>query len=286
VKVTRLGEDDPATVFAKLSKLGIPLGRLYGLSLRRACRIVCLTEEIAALAGERGLGGKVLRLSNAVLPERIADLTVEERQAARADLGLPAKRPIVLFVGYLVRHKGVADLLRAWPDVVVAAGTGASRPLLVLAGPYEGRYRELDPAITHAALEAQAVGNVRLLGHVAGERMAALYAAADVFVLPSHAEGMPNSLLEALANDLPAVVTPIDGIRAAMLDRPDLVQWAEMADASSLAGALKAALTRRWPAGERSGFAQKHYGLSALAAQYELEYTRCLASTARAVGAN
>ena len=49
---------------------------------------------------------------------------------------------------------------------------------------------------------------VTLLGEVAGEAKEVLFAAADVFILPSESEGLPNAALESMVRSLPVIVTP------------------------------------------------------------------------------
>src|SRR6185312_14067319 len=115
-----------------------------------------------------------------------------------ADDGLPP-RPRVVFTGRLHPQKNLDVLIAAWP--AVAAATGAS---LVLVG--HGPERE--------RLEAEARarglgGRVHFTGAVADP--SELLRAADVFVLPSVAEGMSNSLLEAMSTALPCVASDIGG---------------------------------------------------------------------------
>jgi glycosyltransferase involved in cell wall biosynthesis len=92
-----------------------------------------------------------------------------ERAAARERAGGPGAELLVLFAGRLVREKGVETLLDAWRRAdlgpgarLVLAGTGPLAPLVEATEP-----------------------SARLLGHVDAADLPALYAAADVFVLPS-----------------------------------------------------------------------------------------------------
>lgn len=104
-------------------------------------------------------------------------------------------RPLVLFTGRMVRYKGVDVLLRAVRDldaVVVLAGDGPMRtPWMRLA--------------SELGLE----GRVQFPGEVSREELAALYAAADVFVLPSVtvAEAFGFVQLEAMATGTPVIST-------------------------------------------------------------------------------
>ena len=112
-----------------------------------------------------------------------------ERVAARRSLGVPVEPTVVLFAGRLVAVKNVAVLVQAlgrlagpWHALIV--GDGPLRPELARLG---GRLTHL-PRLPHA-------------------RMPEAYRAADLFVLPSVSEGLPLSLLEALASGLPCIVS-------------------------------------------------------------------------------
>ena len=114
----------------------------------------------------------------------------------------------ILCVAAMSRRKGHAVLLEALAAVVrevpaarlTLAGDGSERPFL------EARAAEL--GVSDA---------VRFLGAVEHDRMARLYDEADVFCLPSYAEGVPVVLMEAMAMKVPVVATAIMGV-------PELVE--------------------------------------------------------------
>jgi glycosyltransferase involved in cell wall biosynthesis len=54
--------------------------------------------------------------------------------------------------------------------------------------------------------------SVRLVGLLAGQQKLAALQRADIFVLPSHTEGLPNAMIEAMAAGLPVIVTPVGSI--------------------------------------------------------------------------
>ncbi|MGH2838037.1 MAG: glycosyltransferase family 4 protein [Thermoleophilaceae bacterium] len=109
----------------------------------------------------------------------------------------------ILCVAALSRRKGHVVLLEAMPAVLervpaarlTLAGGGTERDFL------EQRVAEL--GVAHA---------VEFLGAVEHDRMSALYEAADVFCLPSFAEGIPIVLMEAMAMEIPVVATEIMGV--------------------------------------------------------------------------
>ena len=127
----------------------------------------------------------------------------------RVERAKGAGEPIeVLCVGRLVVAKGLPVLIEAIAEL--AERDVAVTVTLVGDGPERG------------AIEAQAralgVGDrVRLLGAMSPEQLIDRYAAADVFCLPSFAEGIPVVLMEAMASGLPVVTTRITGI-------PELVE--------------------------------------------------------------
>ncbi len=108
-------------------------------------------------------------------------------------------RPRVVFTGRLHPQKNLDLLLEAWPAVVARAGASL---VLVGDGP------ERDRLVARAG-DLGLAGRVHFTGPVADP--AEHLRAADAFALPSVAEGMSNSLLEAMATALPCLATEIGG---------------------------------------------------------------------------
>lgn len=135
-----------------------------------------------------------------VVPNPVA---VPARQAT-----LDAGAPTVLFLGALKEAKGVFDLLRAWPAVLRAVPDAR----LVLGGAGDlDRVRDL-------ARESGIAQSVATPGWVVGEGKDAMLREAWVLALPSHWEGMPMAVLEAMAAGLPVVATRVGGIPDAVLE--------------------------------------------------------------------
>ena len=123
--------------------------------------------------------------------------------ALRRQLGLDSRTKVVLSVGRLSREKGHADLIRAFPGVRELLGSVPVRLVLVGEGPERSRIEELcrSLCLTNA---------VTLAGQQDDPNP--YYAIADVFALPSHSEGSPNVLLEAMAAGIPVVATAVGGV--------------------------------------------------------------------------
>jgi phosphatidylinositol alpha-1,6-mannosyltransferase len=119
----------------------------------------------------------------------------------RQQLGLGAG-PLVLALGRLVPRKGFDRLLAAWPNIRAAVPTAE----LALAG--TGPMQEDLQAL---AAQAETGGGVHMLGHVADDLMAPLFASADLFAMPNRTmpdgdtEGFGLVFLEAAACGTPSV---------------------------------------------------------------------------------
>jgi glycosyltransferase involved in cell wall biosynthesis len=199
----------PTLVTFQLVPEGLAVGpqrrRLSRWTLRRGQRWVAVSDHgrrlIASLYDVdppviRVIHNGVSHTSSGVVDGQRDDL----RAAARAELGLSPDATLLVSVGRLHRQKGQLDLVRA------ARGVHVERPdvrvLIAGEGPDRARLEE--------ALDALALRDtVSVLGH--RDDVARLMDAADLFVFPSHFEGTPFAMLEAMANGLPVVATTFGG---------------------------------------------------------------------------
>jgi glycosyltransferase involved in cell wall biosynthesis len=133
--------------------------------------------------------------------------TPSDRAAKRREIGLPPDAWVIGTVGNLRPEKNHALLLRALPTLL----RQVSDAWLVVAG--DGEQREaLETLARQLGVEARVV--------FLGARMdvPALFGVFDVYCLPSHFEGMPLSLLEAMAARTPIVGTNVTGIKDLLVD--------------------------------------------------------------------
>lgn len=114
---------------------------------------------------------------------------------------------VFLFVGRIVRDKGVNELCKAYQRI----HSQFPNTRCWLVGPYEDN---LDPIDSESRqLIEVADSGLEAVGAKSGDELLAYYATADCFVMPSYREGFPNTVLEAGAMGLPSIVTDINGSR-------------------------------------------------------------------------
>jgi glycosyltransferase involved in cell wall biosynthesis len=145
--------------------------------------------------------GRLVTIPGGVNVERFAGAT----PIARPALNVPAEARLLLWVGRFDPVKGLDDLVDA---LSMLDDRGV---YLALAG--EGPYETI---VRRGVARAGLGDRVRFLGR--RDDVPSLLAAADVFVLPSHTEGLPNALLEAMAAGRPIVTTDIPGCRGLITD--------------------------------------------------------------------
>ncbi len=182
-------------------------------------------------------------VDNRFFRERAA-AAAKGRDALRAELGIEAGRPVVLFAGKLQARKGPDDLLDAYRRI--ADAPESRRPYLLFAGDGELAARLVE--------RASGMEGVRLLGFRRQTELPALYDLADVFVLPSRHE--PWGLVVNEAMNAGCAIVASDEVGAAA----DLVREGgngfvfPAGDVDALAGALrkKSRRHRRLPAHGRT----------------------------------
>jgi glycosyltransferase involved in cell wall biosynthesis len=221
VKILRGGEG--GDVERLLRKTGAGLRRRA--IARSVSRFVTISDEIDRELESAGVAPAArVRIPNGVDLERFRPATADEKQKLRARLGLDGG-PLVVQCGRQVPEKRIDLLLDVWPRVRERV-PGASL-VLVGSGPCE------------AELRARAREGVRLVGEV--DDVADHLRAADVFALPSRAEGLSNAILEAMAAGLAVVATAVGGALD-VIDDGESGRLVPIDDADALVAGLVEAL--------------------------------------------
>lgn len=176
-------------------------------SLRAADAVITVCNPFALQVRNRGVSSSRIHVQH--MPVRpFVRPDADTIRTVRENHGLPSGTPVLLSVGRLSDEKGHADIIRAAADLRSRNPKQDFRLVIVGEGPER----------THLERLTAELSLVRQVIFTGQQRdVSPYYAMADVFVLPSHSEGSPNVLLEALAAGLPVVATTAGGI-------PEMVQ--------------------------------------------------------------
>lgn len=187
--------------------IGVDLNQTVDLNAGIKAHFLKMVRRIDGLlcAGEQ-LAGKLKEMTgrSARSIYGVVDLSrfspVSDKAPLRDRLGVPRAGVFGVFAGYLQERKGVFDLL----DALSASRSRLTNFTMLMCGDGEHRERFLK-----RVEELGLASMVRWVGEVSPDEMSQWYGAADLFILPSHTEGMSNALMEAMACGLPAVVTAV-----------------------------------------------------------------------------
>jgi glycosyltransferase involved in cell wall biosynthesis len=263
------GEDGDIWFLARMS-----FPEIVKALLSRIHLFVCVSPQIR-LEIQDWLGqtdAQFVDLFNFVDTERYKPVTEDQKNSLRRQLRLSDGLQVV-FVGRLDPVKGIDTLLGAWKEIVShCPGTH-----LTILGTGELR-EELEDICIKGGLKDL----VSFRGRV--ENVTAHLQAADMLVLPSLAEGMPNAVLEAMACGLPVAATDIPGTNQAC--RNGLTGLlVEVGNRKALVSATVRLLrdTEMRQTMGRNGRmrAEKHFSLAEAANQYSKLYVSLLASVPR-----
>jgi glycosyltransferase involved in cell wall biosynthesis len=180
-----------------------PIRRIHAM----ADAYTCIARQFMEEARAMGIPAERLHYVPHVVDEArfFPPASPEAVGAARARLGLPIDRPLVMYVGRLGVEKGILDLLEAWRRLAHPTA------MLAIVGPdMTGHRLDAGPQARAFVREHGLEGSVRFLGPTADP--APFLRAADIFVQPSHYEAFGISLIEAMATGLAIVASGVGGM--------------------------------------------------------------------------
>jgi len=197
----------------------IPLKRLWHRSVggafwQNAAKIVATSElEQHELIEDSVSPLKVVVRHNGV--DLGSDRAEFHRGSFRMKHGISMNEPLILFLSRLIPRKGADILIHAFSKACPESG------YLVIAGP-EGEPDYL-AFLKKCAVDSGAVGRVIFAGPLYENEKKAVLGDADLFVLPSRYENFANVVAEAIAYDVPVIISPLCGIRPLVEGRAGLV---------------------------------------------------------------
>jgi glycosyltransferase involved in cell wall biosynthesis len=274
IKLTSVGHDDPAAIRAR--------GPVAYWCYSRARLFFGVSPKFRILYEASGLPRDRFRLiPNGVDVERFRPASQEARRELRAGLGLPPDGRLILFVGFFSREKCPDLLFDAWSREAAREYPSSA---LVFVGATRSGYYEVDERLGADIRERAArLGLAARLHFVERTPEIEQYQrAADVFVLPSVREGLPNALLEAMACGTGCIATRLDGVTDTLIDDGDSGVLVPPRDAAALEAALVRLLSqpeRARAMGERARLRiARDFSLERTAAHYAAAYRELLAS--------
>lgn len=150
---------------------------------------------------------RVFAIGNGVDPARFDPAAAGDRLSLRGQLGVPEGAYLIGMIGRQVREKGVVDFLEA----AIVTARKNPRVWFVLVG--ERLASDHAGGVTAEIERAKTVLGERLILTGLRQDIPELLAAMDLFCLPSHREGMPRTIIEAMMMGKPVVATNIRGSR-------------------------------------------------------------------------
>jgi glycosyltransferase involved in cell wall biosynthesis len=234
----------------------VAIATLGRWTLQRAEAIVAYNERVASELARLVPGRHIDFIGNGVDSLRFRPAEPGERAGLRLGAGWGDGRPIVLFVGRPAAKKGI-DLVLSVADLVTD---------------------ELDVALVGPGTPERWTGpNVHVLGPQPQDRLAELYRAADVLLLPSRGEGFPLAAQEAMASGLPVIMCSDPSYGSHLEGAGEGVRLVEP-DADELAATVRQLVRSpdAWRAASQAahGHATKTYSWSKVADQHEALYER------------
>lgn len=219
--------------------------RQIASALRGARAVIAVSAALAQRARELGApADRVHVLYNGVDGGHFCP---GDRALARQRLGLQPEAPLVLYVGNLKPGKGCLDLLESFPGLL------QRQPDARLAFVGEGPAARV---LRARAAELGVADRVLLAGGRTHDELPAWMHAASLLCLPSHNEGVPNVVLEAMACGLPVVASNVGGIPEVLPAHAG--RLVPPRDRQALVDALDEVLRRDWPAGPITGHAARY----------------------------
>ena len=225
--------------------------------------VIVLLAEAELEAYERFRGGRrILVIPNAVDLNEYRGIASKDFEQDVLNFG---------YIGRLSEDKGLAEIIRAL-GMLRRSGFDNFCCRIAGSGPFE---EELRKAVSSESLDEY----VKILGPVFGKDKVKFWQGTDLLLFPSYREGLPYTILEALASGTPIISTRVGAIPEVVEDGTQGL-FVNMRDSNDLATAIKSLLSdrQRLRSMSRASIerARENYGVERLVRQFELVYQELL----------
>lgn len=234
--------------------------RLYAsldrILLKRFDKIVPVSEEVKNILIKNISHKKILKIPNGI--DKLKYNPTLNKSKAKSLLGLPDRKTIG-FVGRISINKGISYLLQA-ADILIKEGYDIT---IYIVG--DGEYRK---TLEGQAAELGITDQVIFAGNRSDTPM--IYAALDIFVLPSLIEAFPMVILEAMASGIPVIATKVGDIPSMLDEKTGIIVTPinvdalyaaikQLLDNESYADSLSSTATKRFTTNFTSEIMAKRY---------------------------
>lgn len=185
--------------------------------MRRSAKVIVLDERTYSAIKEFSPDVSVVSIPNCLSLDDVPNKVILNSGDVKT----------LLFVGWVIPTKGIAELVEAWTMV------NPSGWCLKIIGPGDKNYQQY-------LLDRFQPKNIDFVGELDHEKTMLSIASCDLFVLPSYTEGFPYVILEAMSLGRPIVATDVGAIPEMLAD--DAGVLVKSKDSEALAGALSAVL--------------------------------------------
>lgn len=270
-----LGTLDPADLQKKKQIKKVYAALLEKPNLAGASAIHFTTELESKVSERFGVS-----TPDVIVPLGVTLPTLPEREASqsaiREQFGIPPERPIILFMSRIDPKKGFDLLLPALEKL-----HAQNRPFHFLLCGANPQDRDYENSIREQIQASSWAGWATLNGFVSGELKAQILSAADLFVLPSYYENFGIAVAEAMAAQIPVVIS--EGVHIWPVIKKDAAGWVVPTEVEGLTAALGEALGDGGLRSQRGENAQRcakeNYSWDAIAQRMTKAYGQILSKT-------